>query len=273
MKQEWSETRHKSKGQTRTRTTICLISSCPLPTPQTSPLPLPQASPSTWTPLRPSLSDLKPTPLWSTGRTPSLSWQQLWRPPMSLVSCSFPLNQCALLLKGTAPQEERNSSSLHKDWQELHERIKKSDATIKSNWKYSASKERIWQSVRCMQLIWKKPTSTGRKTQIGETLPGIERHKGWRGMKKMKDMSLISSSQSLTVTTPSTSLPPISNKMDCTAWALLALMSPSTDTSYSHINISPSMRRGSSPTGSSKPSPMTPHTPPCTTIPKLGNHC
>ena len=91
LKHKLSKTRHKSKRQTKTKTTICSIPLCPLPIQQTSPLPLLQASPLTWILPKPSLSDLKPTPQWSTNRTPSPSWQQLWQSPMSLVSCSFPL--------------------------------------------------------------------------------------------------------------------------------------------------------------------------------------
>ena len=78
VKQEQNKMRHKSKGQTRTKTTIHSISSCLLPTLQISPLPLLQASLLTWTQLKLSPSDLKPTPQWSTDRTLSPSWQQLW---------------------------------------------------------------------------------------------------------------------------------------------------------------------------------------------------
>ena len=268
LKHEKSKTGYKSKGQIKTRTTIHLISSCPLLTQQTSPLPLPQASPSTWTLLKPSLSNLKPTLQWSTGRTLSLSQQQSWQPPMSLVSCNFPLNQCVLLLKGTVPLEGKNSSSLHKDWQELCKRIKKSAATIKNNWKYSANEERIWQSARCMWLVWKKHMSTGRQILKRDTMTGIGRHEDWRDMKRMKDTSLTSSSQSLMVITLSMSLPPTSNKMDCTVWAPLASTNPSTNMSCSHLNPSLSTKKGSFPTGSLNPSPMTPCTLPCTIIPE-----
>ena len=164
VKWEQDEMRHKSKGQTRIKTTIHSISSCLLPTPQTSPLPLLQASLSTWTRLKLSPSDLKLTPQWSTGRTLSPSRQWSWQPPTSLVSCSSPLDLCVPLSKDTAPHVERNFSSLHKDWQEWRERIKKSAMTIKNNWKYSANEKRIWQSTRCMQLVWKQPMSTGRQT-------------------------------------------------------------------------------------------------------------
>ena len=87
-------------------------------------------------------------------------------------------------------------------------------------------------------------------------------------MRKMKDMSLISLSQSLMVITPSMSLPPMSSWMDCTAWALSALMSLSTSTSYSPLSTSPSTKKGSFPTGSLKALPTTPCTPPCTIIPE-----
>ena len=268
LKHEMSETRHKSKRQTKTKMTIHSIPLCPPSTQQISPLPLLQASPSTWTPPKPSPSGLKSTPQWSISRTPSPSQQQLWQPPMSLVSCSFPLNQCVLLLKDTAPLDKKNSSSSHKDWQELCKRIKKLAMTIKNNWKYSASKERIWQNMRHMQLIWKQPTSTGRLTLTGGTLTGKGRHKDQKGMRRTKDMSSISSSQSLTVTTPSMSLPSMSKWMDCTAWALSVSMSPSTSMSCFPLSISPSTKKGNFPIGSLKALPMTPHTLPCTTIPE-----
>ena len=55
-KWEQNKMRHKNKGETRSKTTIHSISSCCLPTLQTSPLPLLQASLLTWTQLKPSPS-------------------------------------------------------------------------------------------------------------------------------------------------------------------------------------------------------------------------
>ena len=186
---------------------------------------------------------------------------------MSSVSCSFPLDQYVLLSKDIVPPEEKNFSSLCKDWQELCERIKKLAATIKNNWKYSTNEERTWQSMRSMQLAWKQPTSTGKQTLTGGTLIGKGRHKDPKGMKRTKDTSSTSSSQSLTATTPSMSLPPMSSWMDCTAWAPLASTSPSTGMSYSPLSTSPSTKKGSFPTGSLRASPTTLCTLPCTTTP------
>ena len=179
---------------------------------------------------------------------------------MSSVSCSSPLNWCVLLSKDTAPQVGRNSSSLCRDWQELCERIKKSAMTIKNNWKHSANKKKTWQSMKHMQLIWKQPMSTGRWTPSGEMLTGKGRHEDQRGMKRMKDTSSISSSQLLTVTIPSMSLPPSSIRMDCTVWAPSASMSLSTGMSYFPPNTSPSTKKGNFPIGSSKALPAIPCT-------------
>ena len=52
------------------------------------------------------------------------------------------------LSKGIGPQVGRNSSSLHKDWLELHTKIKKSAVTIKNNLRYLSNEVRIWQSMR-----------------------------------------------------------------------------------------------------------------------------
>ena len=122
--------------------------------------------------------------------------------------------------------------------------------------------------MRCTWLIWKQPMSTGKWTPTGGMLTGKGRHEDQKGIRRTKDMSLISSSQSLTAITPSMSLPSMSSWMDCTVWALLASTSPSTSTSYSPLSTSPSTKKGSFPTGSSKASPMTPHTLPYTTIPE-----
>ena len=264
LKHAKDETKHKNRGQSKAKTAIHFASSCLPPTQHISPLPLPQPSPLTWTQQKLSLSGPKLTPQWSIDKTISWSPLRLWQPPMSLVSCSSPLNQCALLLKDTVPQVGRNSSSLHKDWQELCKRIKKLAATIKNNWKYSTSEEKIWQSMRHTWLTFKRPMSTGRQTMTRGSLTGMQRHKDQRDMRKMKDMSLISSSQSLMVTIPSLSLPHTSSSTDYTAWAPLALVSPSTGMNYSCPSTSPSMRKGSFPTGFSNPSPMTLYTLPCT---------
>ena len=117
-----------------------------------------------------------------------------------------------------------------------------------------------------MRLAWKKPTSTGLKTLTGGMQSGREEGKHLRGMKKMKDTSLISSSRSLTVTTPCTSLPLSSSWTASTAWALSASMSLSTGTSFSHPNASPLKKRENSLIGSSQASQTTPCTQQCTTI-------
>ena len=118
-----------------------------------------------------------------------------------------------------------------------------------------------------MQLALKKAMNTGRQTTTKGSLTGIKKSGGQRGTRKTKDTSLISSSQSLTVITPSMFSPPTSSMTDCTAWALLASASPSTDMSYSPLSISPSMKKGSFFTGFLNPFPMTLCTWPCTTTP------
>ena len=167
----------------------------------------------------------------------------------------------------TAPQGGRSSSSLNKGWQELCERIKKSAAITKNNWKYSANEEKIWQSMKCMQLIWKKPTNTGKQTTTKNSQIGMRRSEDWRGTRRMKDTSLISSSPSSMVTTSCMSLPPISSTTGYTAWAPPALASPSTGMNCSHLNTSQLTKKGNFPTGSSTLLPMTPITLPCTITP------
>ena len=100
-------------------------------------------------------------------------------------------------------------------------------------------------------------------------LNGRGSHEDQRDMKWMKDMSLTFSSQSLTVTIPSMSSLPLSNRMDCTAWAPSVSTSPITSTSCFPINTSPSTKKGNSPIGSSKALPVTPCTQQCTTTPEL----
>ena len=261
------EERNKSQWWTKARATIQLLSACPLPTQPTSPLPLCLALWSTWTQPNPSQSGPLPKPQWSIDRTLSPSQPWLWQSPTSSVSYSFLPAQYVPLSKDIGHPEERNSSSLHKDWQELCERIKKSAAIIKNNSKYSSSKEKIWQSMKHAQLTWKQPMNTGRKIWIKGMPNGRERAEGLKGMRKMKDTSSTSSSWSLMETTPCMSSPHTSNWMGCTAWALSALTNPSTATNSSPLNASPSKKKGSSPTGSLKASSMTLHTWPCTTIP------
>ena len=82
----------------------------------------------------------------------------------------------------------------------------------------------------------------------------------------MKGTSSTSLSLSLMATTPCMYSPHSSNWMDYTAWAPSASMNPSTSMSSSLHNTSPSEKKGSSPTGSSKASPMTLHTLPCTIL-------
>ena len=111
--------------------------------------------------------------------------------------------------------------------------------------------------------------STGRQTMTRGLLTGIKRSEDQRDMKRMKAMSLTSSSRLLMVITPSMSSPPSSSLMDCTAWALPALVSPSIGMSCFPCNTSWSTKKGSTPTGSSSPLPMTPCTWLCTTTPEL----
>ena len=117
-----------------------------------------------------------------------------------------------------------------------------------------------------MQLAWKKPTSIGWKTLTGGMRSGSEGDRHQRDTRKTKATSLISSSQSLTAITPCMFLPPTSNWMASTAWALSASTSPSTGTSSSCPSKLLSKKRGSSPIGSSQASPMTPCTLQCTII-------
>ena len=262
-----NETRHKNQRRTKIKATIWSLLTCPQPTQQTSLPPLPQASPLTWTLPNHSLSDPKPRPQWSIDRSCFQSPPQLWQSQKSSVSSNSPPIQYAPLLKGIGHQGERNFSSLCKDWQELCKKIKKSATTIKNNLKYSGSKERTWQSARHMQLTWKKPMSIGKPTTTRNSRSGTWRSKGWKDMRKMKDTSLIFSSQSLMVTMSSMSSPPTSNRTAYTAWAPLALASLSTGKNYSHHNVSLSTRKGSSLIGSLTPSPTIPPTLPCTTIP------
>ena len=159
----------------------------------------------------PSQSGRMLTLWWSTDKTPSLSQQQLWQCPPSSVSYSSPPIQYVPLSKDIDHQEGRSSSSSHKDWQELHAKIKKLAATIKNNLRYSSSEGKIWQNVRCMQLTWKQPTNTGRKTWTEGMWSGSKRVGDQRATRKTKDMFLISSFQSLTETTPCMSLPCTSN--------------------------------------------------------------
>ena len=113
-----------------------------------------------------------------------------------------------------------------------------------------------------MELIWKKPTSAERLIPTRGLLNGIGKSEGWRGTRKMKDTWQISSSQSLTATTPSTSSPYISSLTGCTAWALQGLVSPSTDTSCLPPSTLPLTKMGSTPIGSSIPLAATQPTPP-----------
>ena len=119
-----------------------------------------------------------------------------------------------------------------------------------------------------MRLAWKKPTSTGQKIPINGTRNGREEGRLPKGMKKMRGTSSTSSSRSLTVTTPCTYSPPTSNLTGYTAWAPSVSMSLSISMSSSHHNASLLKKRESSLTGSLPASPMTLHTPQCTTTPE-----
>ena len=190
LKHSRDETGYKNKRCTRIKTTISAPLTCHLSTQPTSPLPLLQASLLTWMLPSPSLLDPKPRPQWSTNRSCCQPLPQSWQSWKSSVSYSSLPNQYVPLLKGTDPQEERSSSSSCKDWQELHEKIKKLAVTIKNNSRYSASEERTWQSAKHMQLIWKKPMSIGKWTTTRSSRTGMQKSKGQKSMRKTKDMSL-----------------------------------------------------------------------------------
>ena len=253
----------------RIKATIPSLLTCPQPTQQTSPLPLSLASQSIWTLPSPSQSDHQPRPQWSTVKSPSPFLLPSQLSQWNSVSSNSPLDQCVLLSKATGHQERRSSSSSCKDWQELCEKIKRSAATIKSNSKSSNNEAKIWQSTRHMWLTWKKPTNTGPKILTEGTQSGRGEAKHLRGMRKTKATSLTSSSQFLTVIISCMSLPPISKWMGSTAWAPSALTSLSIGTNSFPHNVSPSMRRENSLTGSLKGLQTTPCTQPCTTTPKL----
>ena len=262
------EERHKSQKQTRVKTTIRSLKICLQPTLPTSLPPLPLASWLTWTP--PNLSQLgqQLRLRWSTDKNHSPSPPLLLPSLRNSVSSSSLPNQCVPLSKDTGHQAGRSSSSSHRDWLELCKKIKKSATTTKNNSKYSSSGAMIWQSARHTWLVWKKPTSTGWKTLTGEMRNGGGEGRRQKDMRKTKDTSLISSSQSLMATIPCMSLPPTSNWTDSTVWAPLALMSPFTAMSYSPCNASPLRKRGNSLIGSLRDSPTTPCTQPCTITPE-----
>ena len=155
------EKRNKNHCQVKIKTAIHSLLTCLQPTLPTSPLLSPQASLSIWTPPNHSLSGCLQRPQWSIGRSLSQSLWPLLLLPQSSVSCNSLLALYVLLLKDTGPRGQRNSSSLHMDWLELCEKIKKLAATIKNSLKYSSNEARIWQSMRQTWLIWKKPTNTG----------------------------------------------------------------------------------------------------------------
>ena len=249
----------------RIKTIVSPLLACPQPTLLTSLLLSPQASLSTWTLLSHSLLGCQLRPQWSTSKSLSQSLQPSQLSLPSSVSCSSPPVQYALLSKGTGLQEERNSSSLHKDWLELCAKIKKSAVTTKNSLKYSSSEAKIWQNARHMQLIWKKPMNIGKKTLTEEMQSGRGEDKHQKDMRRTKATSLISSSQSLMAITPCMSLPPTSSWMASTAWAPSALTSPSIGTNFSHPSTLPSKKRENSLTGSLQASPMTPCTQQCTT--------
>ena len=262
------ERRHKSQWQPQVKATIQSLETCLQPTLPTSPLLLPLASPLTWTLPNPSQLGCQLRLWWFTNKNHSPSLPPLQLSQQNSVSSNSLPNQCVLLSKDTGHQAGRSSSSLRKDWLELHERIKKSAMTTKNKLRYSSSGVMIWQNTRHTWLAWKKPTNTGQKTPTKGTRNGREEGKCQRDMRKMKDTCLTSSSQSLMAITPCTFLPPTSNWTDSTVWALLVSMSPFTIMSYSLHNTSPLRKKGSSPIGSSLASPMTPCTLPCTTTPE-----
>ena len=248
---------HKSQRQAKIKTTIQSLLTCPPLTQQTSPLPLPPVSRSTWT--LPNLSQLgqQLKCQWFTNRNPSPSPPPLWPSPRNSVSSNSLLDLCMPLLKDIGPWVERNSSSSHMDWLELHARTKKLPTTIKNSLKYSSSEATTYRNARRTPLTWKRPISTGQRTLIEGMRSGKEERRHWRDMKRMKDTSLTFSSQCLTVTTLCMSLPPTSSWMASTAWAPSVLMSLSTGTSSFHPNASPLKKRENSLIGSLQASPTT----------------
>ena len=234
QKHPQSESRYKSTKKAWVRSTTHFTPSCHWLDLQTSPLPLPLASPSTqWTSSKCSQSSHKPGCQWSTGKTTFQFLWRLWWPPMSSVSYPSPTGPHVPLLKDMTPPVESSSSTLPKHWQKLCKRMRTTLGATTSSWRYSSSKERLWQSMRWMQLTLKKPTSTGRPTLIRGLLTGTRKRGGWKGMRKMKDTSQISSSQSLTAITQSMSSPHILSSMACTAWGLWGSVNLSTGMNYS----------------------------------------
>ena len=77
------------------------------------------------------------------------------------------------------PLAKSNSSTLPKDRQELHKRTQKSLGETMNSWKYSSSEQKIWKSMRQMQLTLKKPTNTGRQTMTKDLLTGTKRSEGY----------------------------------------------------------------------------------------------
>ena len=142
------------------------------------------------------------------------------RPPLSSVSCPSPPGPHALLSKDITPPAKNSSSISLKDWQELCERMRTMLGATLSSWKYFSSEERLWQSARQMQLILKKPMSTGKLTLIRGLLTGTRKRVCQKGIRKMKDISQTSLFQSLTATTPSMSPPHTSNSTAGTVWGL-----------------------------------------------------
>ena len=140
--------RYKTTKKAWAKATTLLTPLCHQPTLQTSPLPLPQASLLTWTSPRHSLSSPKLRHQWSTSKTASQFPWKLWQPPANSVSYPSPPDLCALLSKDMNPLVKSNSSTLPKDWQELHKRMQRSLRATMNSWKYSGSKQKIWQSVR-----------------------------------------------------------------------------------------------------------------------------
>ena len=196
------ERRYKTTKKVWAKSITFLTPSCHQPTLQMSPLPLPLTSQLTWTSLRPSQVPHKLRHWWSTDRTASQFPQKLWQGPTNSVSCPSPQDPHVPLWKGMTPPAKSNSFTLPKKWQELCTRTKKSLGATANSWKYSSSKEMLWQSSRQTWLALKKPMNIERQTVTKGSLTGIKRSEGQRGMKKTKDTSLIFSSQSLTVTTP-----------------------------------------------------------------------
>ena len=143
-----------------------------------------------------------------------------------------------------------NSSSSLEDWMELCKRTRPTPCRTTNSSRYSGSEEKLWQSVKCMQLSWRQPTSTGKKMATRGSLTMMS-PTSLKTLKKMRGKFLIFTFRSLMGPTPFMSLCPTSSSMGSTALGHEEEGSPFTGRSFSPYNNSPLTRRGSTPSGSS----------------------